>query len=692
MPRRFSENTACVGLFIFSVVLNLVFSSVGLRHSLLEVHDFRQVQTALTARCLQEEGWSLAYPTPLFGPPWSAPMEFPFYQVCVARFGALTGLPLEPAGRLVALGFLYLSLPAWFGLAGLLGLPPARRWLLLSLILLSPVYLYYSRSFMIESTTLCASAWFLFAYCRALEGRRAVWLAAAMVLGAVAALAKVTTLIVFLVPAVVFTCIQLRRASRPAATSTWPGVQRIIAHGLAAIAPAVIIGAVWVRFSDSVKGSNPLTQALMSGNMGLFNFGTLGQRLAGSTWEQILRHTSVAVLPTANLGLMAVFALILGRARRGASLLLVLSFLAGPLIFTNLYFVHDYYFYANGVFLLGALVLAWSQILDLEAFSLAARWVVVGASLGLQVFSYSVTYLSVQRHPLHEPPELGAILAAATHPDDVLLIYGHDWEAHLPYFAHRRAVMIVDNRILDTQARDQVLDRIAAGRVTALVVTGEMRKDPGFFKPLIQRLRLHPDVVLLSDDTVLYLAESRLNEALPRLEAMPLSTFHFDVPAPVTGGVISRMRYLTAALKDKQLVAMMHPAPLQIIHPFALALHTVEGRTVFNAHAPTDIVFAIPAGATQLTADYGVLPDAYAGKNETDGMEFRVEMVRPDGARTTIASVYLDPMRRTTDRGTRQMKVLLPAGAAGELWCRTLPGPADNISCDWAYWAKIEIR
>jgi hypothetical protein len=513
-----------------------------------------------------------------------------------------------------------------------------------------------------------------------------------MVLGAVAALAKVTTLIVFLVPAVIFTCVQLWRASRPAATSTWPGVQRIIAHGLAAIAPAVIIGAVWVRFSDSVKGSNPLTQALMSGNMGLFNFGTLGQRLAGSTWEQILRHTSVAVLPTANLGLMAVFALILGRARRGASLLLVLSFLAGPLIFTNLYFVHDYYFYANGVFLLGALVLAWSQILDLEAFSLAARWVVVGASLGLQVFSYSVTYLSVQRHPLHEPPELGAILAAATHPDDVLLIYGHDWEAHLPYFAHRRAVMIVDNRILDTQARDQVLDRIAAGRVTALVVTGEMRKDPGFFKPLIQRLRLHPDVVLLSDDTVLYLAESRLNEALPRLEAMPLSTFHFDVPAPVTGGVISRMRYLTAALKDKQLVAMMHPAPLQIIHPFALALHTVEGRTVFNAHAPTDIVFAIPAGATQLTADYGVLPDAYAGKNETDGMEFRVEMVRPDGARTTIASVYLDPMRRTTDRGTRQMKVLLPAGAAGELWCRTLPGPADNISCDWAYWAKIEIR
>jgi hypothetical protein len=692
MPRRFSENTVWVGLFIVSVALNLVFSSIGLRHSLLEVHEFRQVQTALTARYLQEEGWSLSYPMPLFGPPWSAPMEFPFYQLCVARFGTVTGLPLEPAGRLVSLGFLFLALPAWFGLADLLGLPPARRWLLLSLILLSPVYLYYSRTFMIESTTLCASAWFLLAYCRTLERRRAAWLAAAMVLGAVAALAKVTTLIVFLVPAFAFTCMQLWRASRPSPTSIWPAVQSVISRGLAAIAPAVIIGTAWVRFSDSVKAANPLTRMLMSGPMGPFNFGTMHQRLSLATWEQIFRHTSVAVLPSLNLGLMAVFTLILGRVHRAAAFLLVLSFLAGPAIFTNLYFVHDYYFYGNGVFLLGALVLAWSQILDLEAFSLAARWVTVGASLCLQILSYSLTYLPVQRHPFHEPPELGAILAAATRPDDVLLIYGHDWEAHLPYFAQRRAVMIVDNRAHDTPALDEVLSRIAPDRVTALVVTGEMRKDPDFFRPLIERLRLDPSAVLVSDDTSLYLAKSRLDEDLPRLEAMSLDTFHFSAPTLVGGSEIPRKRYLTAALKDKQLVAMMHPAPRQIIHPFGLALHTIEGRTVFNAHAPTDLVFGIPAGAAQIFADYGVLPDAYAGKNETDGMEFRVEIVSPDGARTTIASVYLDPLRRAEDRGTRQMKVPLPAGTTGELWLRTLPGPAGNISCDWAYWAKIEIR
>jgi hypothetical protein len=69
-----------------------------------------------------------------------------------------------------------------------------------------------------------------------------------------------------------------------------------------------------------------------------------------------------------------------------------------------------------------------------------------------------------------------------------------------------------------------------------------------------------------------------------------------------------------------------------------------------------------------------------------------VEIVRPDGARTTIASVYLDPQRRAGDRGTRQMNVPLPAGTTGEIWLRTLPGPAGSMACDWAYWAKIEIR
>jgi hypothetical protein len=41
----------------------------------------------------------LAYETPVWGYPWSIPMEFPIYQWIVALFG-LIGIPIETAGRL----------------------------------------------------------------------------------------------------------------------------------------------------------------------------------------------------------------------------------------------------------------------------------------------------------------------------------------------------------------------------------------------------------------------------------------------------------------------------------------------------------------------------------------------------------------------------------------------------------------
>ena len=48
--------------------------------SLLDRYQFRLTQTALGAYWLQRDGFSLAHPLPIFGPPWSVPLEFPLYQ------------------------------------------------------------------------------------------------------------------------------------------------------------------------------------------------------------------------------------------------------------------------------------------------------------------------------------------------------------------------------------------------------------------------------------------------------------------------------------------------------------------------------------------------------------------------------------------------------------------------------------
>lgn len=687
--KPFTESRICIGIFILCVGLNLAVSAVGFRNSLQEIHEFRQLQTALTTRSIQESGFRLAYPTPLFGPPWSAPMEFPVYQLVVVRLAALTGMPLEPAGRLVALAFLYLALPACFSLAGILGLPRARRWLWLGLILLSPVYIYYSRSFMIESTALCASAWFLLAYVRALTPRAHRWLAAAIVFGLIAALAKITTLILFLVVAAAYTVWLLWQQAR--LSPGWAAPARTALRALTATVPAVVTGFAWVHYSDAVKVSNPLSRFLASEPMTTFNFGTLAQRLTPAFWERILYHTCLAVASPFNLTLIALFALILGTASRWRALLLILGFASGPLIFANLYFVHDYYFYACGVFLLGALVLAWNQLLDLPAFSPAAKWSVIGLSLGLQFFTYLENYFPTQRRPQDQPPEIATLVAAATQPADVVLIFGEDWNSKTSYYAHRRAVMVPDGKLNDAATVNAVLDRFAPGQVTALVVTREMRNFPSYFAPFIQRLHLHPTAVLVSPYTLVYVAEARLDLARARLETLVSKEFQFTI-TDGPGTAIPRVRYPVAQLADPQVVAMMTPAPTVIFHPFTPSAHYLDGKSVFNAHAPTDLVFEFPAGATEASAVFGILPAAYEGKNATEGVEFRVELITLDGTRRTLHSTYLSPSHRPEDRGNRTLRVPLPAGTRGQIWFRTLPGPTGSIACAWAYWSRIDLK
>ena len=689
--KRFPERTLCLAIFLVSIALNLGFSFVGFKNSPLEIHEFRQLQTALTSRAIQEQGWSLAYPTPVFGPPWSAPMEFPIYEVCVAKLASFTGIAIEPAARSVSLVFLYLALPACFGLLGLLGISRDRRWLGLSVLLVSPAYLYYSRSIMIESTALCASAWFLLSYCRAFNESGYRWLIAAVLTGILAALTKVTTLIVFLVPAAVYTLAILWSHLGVASERNPGNFRRIFLRGLIATIPAVALGWLWVRYSDGVKTSNPLSAFLASGPMSAFNFGSVAQRLSREFWDRIVFHTTNSVVSAFNLALIVVFALCTDRSARLKTLLLLAGFIAGPLVFSNLYFVHDYYFYASGVFLLGGLSLAWDRLLDAPMFSRGAKWGLIALTLALQLVPYLRGYLPIQSRPMDPIPELAKVVAASTQPDDVILIYGQDWNTKIPYFAHRRAIMVTDVRTQSVESLSKVLDTLEPGRVGALVVTGTLRQFPDYFKPPIQRLKLHPTALAFSNDAMVFVAENRMQRSRSQLEVLALKEFSLaeanDASSPVP-----RKRSFPAQIADKNLFSMMSPAPMNVVHPFGLGTYNLDGQLVFNAHAPTDLIFELPRRGTQATAEFGVLPDAYSGKNQIEGMEFRVEWVNPDGEHRTLYSSYLDPGHREIDRGTKSLRVALPTGEAGQIWFRTLPGPTGSISCTWGYWGKLVVK
>ena len=160
--------------FFFAVLL-LVHGGLvltNLRSGSLIGLEFRQTQTAISSYFIQaENNFSLAYPTPVLGKPWSIPMEFPLYQWSTVWLSNATGWSLAVSARVLSALSVYATLPALGLLLGQLGVQRGRRLVVLAVVLSSPLYIFYSRAFLIEAMALAFSVWFLAAFVETMQRR-----------------------------------------------------------------------------------------------------------------------------------------------------------------------------------------------------------------------------------------------------------------------------------------------------------------------------------------------------------------------------------------------------------------------------------------------------------------------------------------------------------------------------------------
>ena len=156
---------AVIPVFVFALWFWLSSAS----QPLIDQHTFRQTQTALTVLYLFTEGRGLLdYQTPVLGQPWSIPFEFPTYQIAVYLFHNIMGVGLSTSGRLVSMLFGLASLLVALRILRLFKVPVHGQLIFALLCLSSPVYLYWNRSFTIESTALffTLSAFYFYCKCR----------------------------------------------------------------------------------------------------------------------------------------------------------------------------------------------------------------------------------------------------------------------------------------------------------------------------------------------------------------------------------------------------------------------------------------------------------------------------------------------------------------------------------------------
>lgn len=412
----------------------------------LDLFSFRQSQTALTAFWAVTEGFRLPYETPVAGFPWAIPFEFPLYQWLVAGVSRLTGAGIDRVGRLLSFAFLLACLFPVRDIVRRLDLPRITVPIFACLLFTSPLYLYWGRSLMIETTAVFL-AMLAIRYFVELEfgpaRPRAAWaFAVSMTL---CLLQKVTTgLPVVLMLGLLWMVLHTRRAGAFVKVLSPAAVWR--ATLLFAI--PLLIAFAWTRYTDQVKALNPLGERLTSSALSQWNWGSLQQRLSADLYRKVLWERMFVGNLSAHIGVaMLMLPLLAPSTTRMRVIVLscVLMGLGPLLIFTNLHLVHDYYQTANLIFLLFAVALALSvnvagALGERAAIGLLGIFMVSGVSTFLK--DYMPTVRASFDAGNSRDVAVAELVRRQTGETDQFVAFGNDWSSTFAYLAQRKSFTV----------------------------------------------------------------------------------------------------------------------------------------------------------------------------------------------------------------------------------------------------------
>jgi hypothetical protein len=117
----------------------------------------------------------------------------------------------------------------------------------------------------------------------------------------------------------------------------------------------------------------------------------------------------------------------------------------------------------------------------------------------------------------------------------------------------------------------------------------------------------------------------------------------------------------------------------------------IDGQKTIVMHAPSEMVFDVPHGATHVSGSFGYVRGAYEAGGHTDGAEFRVIWTKGN-ERAVIYARFLNPFDNPADRGLQTFQVSLKGLAGGQLRLEVNPGPKNDHRWDWTAWTSIEIK
>ena len=442
---RFAEQISLAGILLVAILVRLR----NLNSPVSGLYTFRTTQTAWGIRSVADGSISpFSIETPVLGPPWKIPFEFPLYQIIAGMLSRLTGFEAEITGRLVSIAFFVLTALVFYQI--LRYLFESRTSLAVLVVFVFCAHnLEYGSSPLIEYCALFFALLGFLNAIRFIESNSYRYFALFALSAAIAGLVKITTSVVWVGVGTFVLFVKLK----PKRYTTVALVFGVIFSQIPAIA--------WTRWADSQKEKSPWTFDLTSQKLSSWNFGTIRQRLHYFDWNHsVLQEFFPSVIGSTY---TIIFLLIVGismRKTRVPTTLFLAMFLSGPLLFTNLYFVHDYYWTAVLPSLLislafgvdGLLSTDWLQQvkkdLNTTIFGvLTVLALVVSSWFTPHGFRHFEVFARPGRVDFNKEVDLIAVkqLTNFTKATDEILVVGAYWNPSILYFSNRRGLMLRDN-------------------------------------------------------------------------------------------------------------------------------------------------------------------------------------------------------------------------------------------------------
>lgn len=246
-----------------------------------------------------------------------------------------------------------------------------------------------------------------------------------------------------------------------------------------------------------------MTAWLTSSALSEWNFGTVEQRLQlanyaafGPVIDSLVGHRILLVF------VLLVLIFVPGR-RKEISICLAL-WASAILIFFNLHYIHSYYAYANGIFLIAALGLAIVAVLERGGMWRWAAVYLLAFSIGSFSIRYFLDFYAWQRSDGSTVGAVADVLTHITGSEDVLLTYGLDWSPELPYLTNRRAIMS-GYSVSDDPRVHVVLSQLPPRKLGAVVVCGAARNSLSPLQHLLAGLSFRTDRYAAVSDCDLYI-------------------------------------------------------------------------------------------------------------------------------------------------------------------------------------------